>query len=53
MGVGLAGAVLSGMLFSLAVGGTTGFVGSVMAAFVMACICIAVLRAVVIGPPRS
>jgi uncharacterized membrane protein YeaQ/YmgE (transglycosylase-associated protein family) len=53
MGVGLAGALLAGLLFSLVVRGATGFVGSVMAAFLGACLCLALFRGLTARPPRS
>lgn len=43
--VGIIGAFIGGWLFSLLGLGTTGFIGSIIVAFVGACILIAILRA--------
>jgi uncharacterized membrane protein YeaQ/YmgE (transglycosylase-associated protein family) len=48
--VGLIGALIGGFLFGLLVEGDTGFWGSMVVAFLGACILIAILRAV--GPAR-
>jgi uncharacterized membrane protein YeaQ/YmgE (transglycosylase-associated protein family) len=48
--VGLLGALIGGFLFGLLVEGDTGFWGSMVVAFLGACILIAILRAV--GPAR-
>jgi uncharacterized membrane protein YeaQ/YmgE (transglycosylase-associated protein family) len=48
--VGLIGAFLGGLIFSLFVTGDTGFWGSIVVAFIGACILIAILRA--IAPTR-
>jgi uncharacterized membrane protein YeaQ/YmgE (transglycosylase-associated protein family) len=48
--VGLIGALIGGFLFGLLVEGDTGFWGSIVVAFLGACILIAILRAV--GPAR-
>lgn len=49
--VGLIGALIGGFLFGLLVEGDTGFWGSMVVAFLGACILIAILRAV--GPARK
>ena len=49
--VGLIGALIGGFLFGLLVEGDTGFWGSMVVAFLGACILIAILRAV--GPART
>jgi uncharacterized membrane protein YeaQ/YmgE (transglycosylase-associated protein family) len=49
--VGLIGALIGGFLFGLLVEGETGFWGSMVVAFLGACILIAILRAV--GPARN
>jgi uncharacterized membrane protein YeaQ/YmgE (transglycosylase-associated protein family) len=47
--VALGGAVIGGLLFRLAVTGWPGFLGSLVAAIIVACILIAVVRAVAPG----
>ena len=44
--VGLIGALVGGFLMSYFVQGTTGFVGSIVVAFLGACILIAIVRAI-------
>jgi len=49
--VGLVGAFVGGLLFSLFVEGAAGFWGSVGVAFVGSCVCIGIARA--LAPPRT
>ena len=48
--LGLVGAFVGGLVFSMFVTGTTGFWGSIAVSFVGACLCIALIRA--IAPAR-
>jgi uncharacterized membrane protein YeaQ/YmgE (transglycosylase-associated protein family) len=49
--VGLVGALIGGFLFGMLVTGDAGFIGSIVVAFIGACILIAIVRA--IAPSRT
>jgi uncharacterized membrane protein YeaQ/YmgE (transglycosylase-associated protein family) len=52
LAVGLAGALIGGFLFGQFVTGTPGLIGSIVVAFVGACVLIWLLRLVAPGPVR-